>query len=190
MKHGTFVEAFGQFSRQIAFLSKAIGHDDLRPMLHHILIEVSEEDGTFRGVTADGRRLHILDPLSCPQDIGIEAGMWRFLRNTPKTSWIAKIIPNAEVAISFPNYKKVIPAGTPNFETNYLTDFGGNLKGETLTAAVKFINTFPAPTVINPSYLADLGKEYWRVSWYEQNKAVMFRSGSYKAVIMPLKFDD
>ena len=55
--------------------------------------------------------------------------------------------------------------------------------------AFRFIKTFPEPTAINPKYLADLGSEFWRVSWRDKNKKVVFESGSYKAVIMPLNLE-
>ena len=85
MIHGTFVEAFGMFGNQMGFLSRALGRDETRPLFHHILIEPSEADeGKFRGVATDGRRIHIVDPLSCPGNVGIEAGRWRFLRFKPK----------------------------------------------------------------------------------------------------------
>ena len=87
MIHGTFAEAFGQFARQIEFLSKALGRDETRPAFRYILIEPSEKDaGKYLAVAADGRRLHIVDPLLCPDNIGIEAGERRFLRSTPKSA--------------------------------------------------------------------------------------------------------
>jgi hypothetical protein len=190
MIYGTFIEAFGQFSRQIEFLSKAIGHDETRPMFHHILIEPSEaNEGKFRAIASDGRRLHMIDPLVCPDHIGLEAGLWRFLRSTPKGAWIAKTITDKE-AFAFPNYKRVIPTDPPGYQTDYHSGFlPGSLRGDALVYAVKFINAFPVPTVINPAYLTDLGNETWKVSWYEANKTVVFESGSYKAVIMPMRLE-
>jgi hypothetical protein len=188
MIYGTFVEAFGQFSRQLEFLSKAIGNDETRPMFFNIKIEPSETaEGKFRAIASDGRRLHIVEPLSCPDNIGIESGAWRFLRSTPKTAWIAEV----KDAMDFPNYERVIPKGKSAFETNYHSGFmKGNSTGRTLADAVKFLNTFPNPTIINPAYLTDLGNETWRVSWNEANKAVVFESGNLKAVIMPMQFED
>jgi hypothetical protein len=159
-------------------------------MFFNIKIEPSDaHEGRFRAITSDGRRLHIVDPLSCPDNIGIEAGAWRFLRSTPKTAWIAKV--NDKDALDFPNYKRVIPEGKAAFETDYYSGFiNGKLQGRTLANAVKFINTFPHPTIINPAYLMDLGNETWRVSWKEVNKGVVFESGNLKAVIMPMQFED
>jgi hypothetical protein len=130
--------------------------------------------------------MHIVDPLSCPDNIGIEAGAWRFLRSTPKTAWIAEV----KDALDFPNYKRVIPEGEAAFEMNYHSGFiNGKFTGKDFVEAVRFINAFPHPTVINPAYLMDLGNETWKVSWNEANKAVDFESGGLKAVIMPMDFE-
>jgi hypothetical protein len=189
MKYGTFVEAFGQLSRQIEFLSKALGHDDTRPMFQYILIEPSEkEEGKFRAISTDGRRLHIVEPLACPDNIGIELGAWRFLRSTSKSSWIAEAVLDDRPIFQPPNYGRVIPTGRPNFETDYNSDCANKGSGNWLVSTVRFINGFPDPTVINPDYLADLGNEAWKVSWFKNNKAVVFESGVYKAVIMPLNY--
>jgi hypothetical protein len=56
---------------------------------------------------------------------------------------------------------------------------------------VRFIRDFPDPTVINLKYLADLGVDYsWNVSWYTNNKAVVFDSGAMKAIIMPMSWPE
>ena len=190
MTHGIFVEAFGQFAKQIEFLSKALGRDETRPMFHHISIEPSENDAEkFRAIASDGRRIHIVDPLFCPDNIGIETGAWRFLRSMPKTAWIAKVTIEDNPIYQFPNYKRVIPTDKPNFETDYHAYFTGKRFGEGMAKIVKFINSFPDPTVINPAYLADLDNEAWKVFWFQNDKAVVFESGSYKAVIMPMRFE-
>jgi hypothetical protein len=104
MIYGTFIEAAGEFSRQITFLSRAVGKDETRYFMNHILIEPSDvESGKFRGVATDGRRLHLVDPLSCPDNIGIEAGNWRPLKMGGKISWIAQIKSDEG---KFPDYRK------------------------------------------------------------------------------------
>ncbi|MDR1626996.1 MAG: hypothetical protein LBT33_10705 [Spirochaetia bacterium] len=188
MTYGTFIEAFGQFGRQLEFLSKAIGHDETRLAFHNIKIEPSDAvEGKYRAVASDGRRLHIVDPLSCPDNIGVEPGLWRFLRSTTKTAWIARV--GEKGALDFPNYRRVIPDTQATFETEYWSGFE---TGKSCVAAlgplVKFINSFPSPTVINPAYLADLGCEVWKVSYRGNSEAVVFESGNLKAIIMPLEY--
>jgi hypothetical protein len=185
MTYGTFIEAFGQFGRQLSFLSKAIGRDETRQALCYIRIEPSESnEGSFSGVATDGRRLHVVDPLICAS--GIEAGSWRFLRATPKSAWITKVIFGEKEGGAFPNYKRVIPAGSPNYHAEYHSGFHGCA----LTSAINLSGKFPEATAINASFLSDLGDEYWDVSWYGQSKPVVFESGCYKAVIMPLSLDN
>jgi hypothetical protein len=186
MIYGTFVEAFGEFARQLAFLSRAIGREHSRPMFLNIKIEPSEgSEGKFRALASDGRRLHIVDPLSCLDNIGVEPGAWRFLRSTPKTAWMAKV--NDKDVADFPDYKRVIPEGEPVFETSY---YSGCMErepwGSILAEAVRFINKFPHHTVINPAYLMDLGREEWRVYETQASKSIVFESGNLKAVIMPI----
>ena len=199
MIYGTFVEAFGQFSRQIQFLSKALGDKEIWPELLYILIEPSEKnEGKFKGLSSDGRRLHIVDPLACPDNVGIEPGSWRFLRATPDTAWIAKVTLKNDMP-AFPNYKRVIPTEKPNFVTQCRFSMHDILYGSGILDVAKLINSFPALTAIKPTYLADLDlghadldlgdDDVWHIAWYEQNKAVVFESGSNKAIIMPLKSD-
>ena len=195
MIYGTFVEACGRFGRQIHFLSRALGHDKTLPVHHHITVEPSEkEDGKFTAFASDGRRLHVVDPLDCPDGIGVEPGEWRFLRSKPEKekAWIAKINTGCDNPIPL-NYRKVIPSGKPVFETGYrpvVTE--GRLLKERLGDFVKFIIGFPEPTIIDPDYFAflDMRVEFWEVSWYGKHKAVVFESGCLKAVIMPKFFND
>jgi len=196
--HGTFVEAQGAFGGEIDFLSKVLGRMDYRPFYDFILIEPSEKDeAKFRGVACDGRRLHLVDPLACPDNIGIEAGWWRLLRSEPGaspatgTAWIAKVVDcdlsNFPIV---PKYRNVIPAGKPEFETDYCfaaAPMGWKEDlGLTIGEAFRFLGSFPEPTGINPAFLADLGNNVWKVSWYGQMKAVVFDSCHLKAVIMPI----
>jgi hypothetical protein len=190
MIHGTFVEAFGQLRNQINFLSKAISDEDQRVYnFRYIIIEPStKEEGKFRAITSDGRRIHIVEPLACTDDNGIEPGLWRFLRITPKTAWITKMIPQKH-DLATPNFDKVIPTAKPEFETTFNSDYIYNkLSGKVLCHAVELVNGFPEPTAIKPDYLLDLGSEFWKVLWYGNNKSVVFESANYKAVIMPMNF--
>jgi hypothetical protein len=185
MIYGTFIEAFGEFSSQITFLSRAVCKDETRYFMCHILIEPSDvEPGKFRGAATDGKRLHIVDPLSCQDGIGLEAGNWRPLKAGGKTSWIARIKDNAG---EFPDYRKAIPNGAPlsTFELPGLPR--GNDLSENMKYLVNFFREFPEPTAINFNYLNSLDHySAWKVKWYGSDKAVLFESNSYSAVIMPM----
>jgi hypothetical protein len=84
MKYSTFIDARGEFARQINFLSKAISDDETRYFMQFLHIEASEKkEGRFMGVTTDGRQLHKVDPLACPFD-NLEAGDWRVIKSDLK----------------------------------------------------------------------------------------------------------
>jgi hypothetical protein len=184
MIYGTFVEALGEFSRQTTFLSRAVGKDDARDFARHILIEPSDvEPGKLRGVATDGRRLHIVDPLACPGDIGLEAGSWRPLKTGGGYSWMAQI--KSDVGI-FPDYRRVIPKDEPLFTFELSGLPRGDLMGS-MPYLVKFFREFPEPTAINMNCLNDLDHDFvWRVKWYGSDKAVLFEGESRAAVIMPI----
>jgi hypothetical protein len=184
MIHGTFVEAFGEFSREITFLSRAVCKDDCRYFMCHILIEPSDIDpGKFRGVSTDGRRLHIVDPLSSPDGIGLEAGNWRPLKMGGECSWIAHI---KEDRGTFPNYRSVIPKDEPLFTFDLPGLPRGHLMGN-MPYLVKFFREFPETTALNMNYLNSLDHYLaWKAKWYGGDKAVLFESNSYTAVIMPM----
>jgi hypothetical protein len=183
MIYGTFVEAFGEFSREITFLSRAVGKDDTRYFMSHIHIEPSDvEPGKFRGVATDGRRLHIVDPLSCPEGIGVEAGDWRPLKNGGRYSWIAQKTNCGK----YPDYRSVIPKDEPLFTFELPGLPRGDLMGN-MPYLVKFFREFPEPTAINMNYLNSLDHCLaWKAKWYGSNKAVLFESNSYTAVIMAM----
>jgi hypothetical protein len=187
MIYGTFIEAQEEFSRQITFLSRAVCKDENRYFMCHILIESSDvEPGKFRGIAFDCKRLHIVDPLSCPDEIGLETGNWRPLKMGGKTSWMAQI--KSDVG-TFPDYRKVIPKGEPlsTFELPGLPR--GDLT-KNMSYLVKFFREFPEPTAINFNYLNSLDHySAWKVKWYGSDKAVLFESKGYTAVIMPMNME-
>jgi hypothetical protein len=185
MIYGTFIEAFGKFSQQITFLSRAVCKDDSRYYMCHILIEPSDvKPGKFRGVATDGKRLHIVDPLACPDDVGLEAGNWRPLKMGGQCSWIAQIKYGAG---RFPDYRKVIPKDEPLFTFNLPgLPRGDNLSGN-MSYLVTFFREFPEPTAINMNYLNALDPFIqWQVKWHGSDKAVLFESYQQIAVIMPM----
>jgi hypothetical protein len=187
MMYGTFIEAFGEFSRQITFLARAVSADDTRYFMNHILIESSDvEPGKFRGIATDGRRLHIVDPLSCPDGIGLETGNWRPLKKGGKTAWMAQ---KKSGGGTFPDYRKVIPRDEPLFTFELPGLPRGDLMGN-MPYLVKFFREFPEPTAINMNYLNALDHNHaWKIKWYGNNKAVLFESNIYAAVMMPMRMD-
>jgi hypothetical protein len=196
MKYGTFIEARGEFDRQINFLSKAISDDETRYFMQVLHIEASEKkEGAFLGITTDGRRLHKVDPLACPFD-NLEAGDWRVIKSNSKIGWIAKQIPpetdEKKPWQGFPAWRRVTPKDTPNFTTKFEGfAYSSKVKNCNYTDMVRFVREFPDPTVFNLDYLADLGVNLvWDVGWYSGNKSVTFTSGDRYAIIMPMMYED
>jgi hypothetical protein len=194
MKYSTFIEAQGEFARQINFLSKAISDDETRFFMQVLHIEASEkQEGGFLGVTTDGRRLHKIDTLACPFD-NLEVGDWRVLKSDSKVGWIAKqIYPETEENKpwqGFPAWRRVIPQDTPNFTTDF-KGFSYSRSKNCSADMVRFFRVFPDPTVINLDYLADLGRDLvWDVGWYGGNKGVTFTNGDRYAFIIPMMYAD
>jgi hypothetical protein len=191
MKYGTFIEAKGEFARQINFLSKAISDDDTRFFMQFLHIEASEKkEGSFLRVTTDGRRLHKIDPLAYTD---LEAGDWRVFKSDSKIAWIAKqLSPETNKSWEgFPAWRQAIPQDVPNFTTKF-EGFAYPQGGRPChyTDMVKFFREFPDPTVLNLYYLADLGVNIvWDVGWYNGDKAITFTCGDHFAVIMPMIYD-
>jgi hypothetical protein len=184
MIYGTFIEAAGEFSRQITFLSRAVSNDDNRYFMWNILVEPSDiEPGKLRGVATDGRRLHLVDPLSCPEGIGIETGNWRPLKMGGQYSWIARIKSDEG---KYPDYRKVFPKDEPLFTFELPGLPRGDLMGN-MPFLAKFFREFPEPTTINMNYLNSLDHyRPWKVKWYGSENAVLFESEDYTAIIMPM----
>jgi hypothetical protein len=187
MKYGQFVEAAGEFARQINFLAKAVSDDDSdRLFTKYINIEPSEkEPGRLLGVSSDGKRLHRVDPLSCPNDIGVQEGAWHVLRSGEGKPWIVEL--KGDVG-TFPNWKNVIPKDKPVFEGAFkgIPVDNRNMDGYVLGGLVDLFRSFPEPTLLNLNYLYDLGTDdEWDIEWHNKNKALVFYSGVMTAVIMP-----
>jgi hypothetical protein len=191
MVYGTFVEAYGEFSREIAFLSRAVGNDRTRDFMNHILIEPSDgEAGRLKGVSTDGRRLHIVDPLSCPDDTGVEAGAWRPLRTGKRSSWMARI--TSSEAGRYPDYRRVIPRDEPvfTFELPRLPRGNGLSGYDNMPDLVRFFREFPEPVAINMNYINSLDHLLcWKVTWYGNGKPVLFESGTYTALMQAMSME-
>jgi hypothetical protein len=87
MTYGNFIEAQGHFAHQIGFLKRAISTDHTRFNMTFLRVEASDkEEGQFKGVATDARRMHIVDPLAHLPGLGLEAGNWQVLRTTAKTA--------------------------------------------------------------------------------------------------------
>ncbi|MDR1231048.1 MAG: hypothetical protein LBK61_06580 [Spirochaetaceae bacterium] len=197
--YGTFIEAEGEFAKQIGFLARAASRDPTRPSMQNILIERIEpaelaegtepRKGALKGVATDGRRLHIIAPLACPEGVcGLEAGQWRILRAVKKFVWIAK----ANNCGNFPNWRKVIPVNEPVLKTEYRS--GWDKAGvPALVEAVRLCAAISCAAVINPEHLADLDKgdeAVWDVSWHGTKLAAVFENGGCKALIMPAPIEE
>jgi DNA polymerase III sliding clamp (beta) subunit (PCNA family) len=187
MIYGTFIEEAGEFSRQITFLSRAVSSDPTRYYINHILIEPSETyRGKLCGIATDAKRMHIVDPLCCPEDIGLETGNWRPLKKGGKTAWMAQIKSDEG---KFPDYREAIPKNEPLFTFKLPGLPRGNLMGN-MPYLAKFFREFPDPTAININYLNSLDPDLpWKISWYGAKKAVLFESDNYSAIIMPMSLE-
>jgi hypothetical protein len=193
VKYGTFIEAEGDFGREIDFLSRARGPwesgDRGTDALGCIHVEASGKG--LAGVATDRRRMHIVDPISisAPGGAALWPGAWRVLGVTGELAWIVKVA--EEDAGPFVPWKKVIPEG----KAEYTGEFAGyspkwEKEGDTVGTAelTRLIRGFPEETAIQLRYLADLGTEdLWIVKWRGNRKAAVFESGNRKAVIMPLE---
>ena len=199
MKYGTFIESQGEFTQELRFLAKAVSGDETRYFMNFMLIEPSEaedkrEDKSmplFRGVSTDGRRLHLVDPLNSAAGpvFGLCPGYWHVVSNKQNCVQIAHI-PDFEG--QFPNYQKVIPSEDPLQESEFSGfSLSSQRAGESSREISKFFRSFPEPTPLNLLYLADLGVDTnWKVEWRGNKKGVTFKSGNKTAIIIPMQADD
>jgi len=199
MKYGTFIESQGAFTQELRFLAKAVSDDETRYFINFILIEPSEDEDNradksfplFRGVSTDGRRLHIVDPINPAAGpiFGLCPGYWHVVNNKPSCVQIA-LVPDFEG--QFPNYRKVIPSDDVLHRSEFSGfSLSGRRTGESSREISKFFRSFPEPTPINLQYIADLGVDTpWKVEWRGNKKGVTFVSGNKTAIIMPMQAED
>jgi hypothetical protein len=199
MKYGTFIESQGGFTQELRFLAKAVSGDETRYFMNHIFIEPSEATlydnkknvPLFRGVATDGRRLHIVDPISesAGEVFGLVPGFWHVVSNKQSCVQLAHI-PDFEG--QFPNYRQVIPTS----EVLHHSKFSGfTLSGRNVTGGsreiAKLFKGFPELTIANLSYLMDLGMDTtWKVEWRGSKPALVFKSGAKTAIIGTILADD
>ena len=192
--YGQFVEAEGVLADQLRFLALAVSDDSTRYFMCRIEVEEVEpatEERKYpilRGISTDGRRMHIIEPLA-PSAVlvcGMSPGGWHVVAKNSKRVQLAKY---NEPSGKFPNWSKVVPDGQPEYKTEFT---GVSLKGSDLYRhtpdLLRLFRSFPEPTAINLQYLADLGLgRDWKVDWYAPNRAIVFTSGVFKSVIMPME---
>jgi hypothetical protein len=188
MVYEKFVEeSKPEFVRDIRFLEEAVCRDETRYFLCGIYVEPTMTvEGAFRGVATDGRRLHIVDPVFGTEGAGIlEPGLWRPFPCRKKVAWMAKL-PEKEAG-TFPNYYKAIPMGDPAF-TFTLPSVPNKDRWGDMSHLVRFFREFPEITAINMNFLNSLPAGLsWDVRWWGSEEAVTFTSGTYTAVIQPLR---
>lgn len=200
-KYGTFADVDGgQLLDQLRFLAKAATKSGYgyRPMMAGINIEVVTEATEetpypiLRGISTDGRRLHIVDPLnqSAAPLFALSVGRWDVISNSQSRVQLAKM---NDPEGDFPNWRKVVPSD-PVVHT---TQFGGLvLSGKRLFEAsvhlYKLARAFPECDPIMLDFLADLGYgDSWTVEWRKKGGSIVFRNQNVKtSVIMPMNAGD
>jgi hypothetical protein len=184
MIYGRFIESDSVgFCREIRFLSRAANRERTRFRTDCLLIEPSDgAEGMSRGVTTDGRRLHIVDPLS----VRIDPGLYRIVKAGKRKSWLAGIDGEDNAPEAFPAYRKVMPQEP--------WDFTGELKASKFykNKLIDFFRQFPEPAYLDFAYVFDLTvadiEIEWEVYWKNSiSAALLFKSGCYTAVVMPLR---
>ena len=194
MLFGKFIEAEGALAFQLRFLSKATMEDDdpRRSFMSDIYVEPCEKENELLGVTTDGRRLHLVNPLEkCAAEVfGMTPGWWRFFKNSSsKRVWVARIEDSQTNGWNFPNWRRIIPEGTPEYTTTF-NGFSSSGERRGYAELAKFLRDFPEITAINLSYLQDIGIDYeWCVEWYGNNKPLKFIQSNRMVLIQPIQTD-
>lgn len=192
MKYDLFVDASGTLAEELRYLAKSISNDETRYFMMNIYVEYIDPEhpeAGLLGVATDGRRLHVVEPLheSATKVFDMKPGHYRFLKASQKSAWVAKY---AENPGQFPAWRRVIPSGEPKFTTTF-TGFEASGHRRGIPELVKLLRAFPEATAMNLKYLEDLGTGTpWSVEWSEPNKAVVFKSGNRKTVIMPISLGE
>ena len=190
MKYNAFIDCEGSLAFELRFLAKAT--EKCSRYLYHenIFITPSESgiEGQLRGMATDGKRLHIVDPLDkSVMAYEMTQGFWRILKETRKpVVWAARLADTSADHINFPDIKRVMPNGEPEYETEF-SGFSHSLTRHNYGQLAKFLHEFPDATAINLDYLHDLGTDFnWKVEWYGSQKALKFTELNRTAIIMPM----
>ena len=177
MKYGKFIEVKGTQARDFQFIVKGISDDETRYFMNFAYCEDNKL------ISTDGRRLHILDLQDNP--LGFEnKKLYRALKSTTTIVWFVEI---TEDVGQFPNYKRVDPELRDYKTIDYYS--AGKLH-ESSAQLSKLLRAIPEKLYINLRFLYDLPKNViWNVRIFQTTKALVFISGSMKAVIMPMEND-
>lgn len=191
MKYDLFVDAPGLLADELRFLSKSISDDETRYFMQYIHVEYIDAEKPEAGllaVSTDGRRLNLVSPINeaAGKVFGMKPGFYRFLKASGKGAWIARC---EEDPGTFPNWRRVLPDGEATFKTTF-TGFTTTGRRNGYPGLVKLLRAFPEATAINLKYLEDLGTDTpWEYEWTESTKAVVFKSGNRKSVIMTMQME-
>jgi hypothetical protein len=187
MKHlyGEPVNVYGELKRELSFCWTAVFRSPnllVRFEWRHLYIHDTPAGKTC--AATDGRVLHIAGPLSM-YDCRLENGLYRVFKRTKDCLRIGRLL---DPVCQFPDYNKVIPdySHVSAIYTGGLSlyDYGSFINFTKLDKKL--------PVALRPSDIARLGGEEmeWNVSWgHDDDKPVVFESGRYKAVIMPLNIN-
>jgi hypothetical protein len=191
MIYNKFVDATGAFAKELSFLAQAVSDDETRLFMQQIYVEKSEKDEKcLKGVSTDGRRLHIVDPFDPFAGImGLVPGFWEVFKDSSHVL-IARLDDEETKDYIFPAYRRVIPTGEPEYKTTFE---GCSLTGRNANPIeiAKFLHGFPDVTAINLKYLCALGIGIqWDVEWYGSGKALKFSDNINRlAVVMSMYID-
>lgn len=192
-KFDGFIEVDSYYAKELTFLAKAVCTNDWRQYMQYLHVEPSDApddraDKTparLRGVTTDGRRLHIVDPL--PDALvavhGMKVGDYRVLKSG-KVCQLARY--EDGTTEEFVKYRHAIP----DSPVTHSAQFSGiDLKaGRGFPELLSMFRNFPEPTACNFNFLADLGfGEAWDVEWRGTQKALVFKYKNRTALIMPME---
>ena len=190
MKYNAFIDCEGGLALQLGFLSSATEEVSRYPYMNYIFITPSEsgKEGELRGITTDGKRLHIVDPLySSVTVFGLTPGYWRVFKKTKKTVWAARVDDTSVENMKFVDYKKVMPNGEPVYKTTFSGFCHDSTVKRNYGQLAKFLHDFPDATAINLDFLHDLGMGFnWEVEWYGSQKPLKFSETNRTAIIMPM----
>jgi len=110
MKYSAFIDVEGLNASHLAFLAKAVSDDSTRFFMNYIHIEPSEKGEGLLGISTDGRRIHLVDPIPEPiTRLGLTPGYWKAFKTNPRRVWLARLEDKETDGWNFPNWRKIIP---------------------------------------------------------------------------------
>ena len=194
MQYGKFIDATDILSFQLRFLSKATTDDERHYFMKYIHIEPSDKGEGLLGVTTDGARLHLVDPINdaAVKVFGLSQGYWQVFKGGGSNRlWIARLEDSETNGFQFANWRRIMPSGEPEYKTTF-SGFSFKKTGfyTGYPNLAKFLHEFPKATALNLGFIQDLGTGFdWHVDWYGPNKPLKFTEGDRVTVIMPMTID-